>query len=442
MIARRVRRLAAQALTGGQLDRISDEVQQALMGAPITAPTHLIEAIVGHAVAQVPFYREFRDSAFDDLPIVNKITMRKQPDAFIAAGLDRSKLAAVSTSGSTGIPFTAYFDSGKVSRHRGCVAGTDRYVGVDPFGPIVHARAWGMLPPRQRAALAIKAQLPYAGEQDDITVRRIARWLKNRRGASILGYSSYVERLLRGFEVSSVAFPDGCVRAVVGGSEPASDYLAEASGRLFAVVPHMRYSNMENGMIAVTGASIDEYRLDASSFHIEILKEDSDHPAEPGEVGRIVLTDLFNRAMPFIRYDTGDMGRFAVDEWGGIVPNVLTSITGRRLDPLIAGTEGAPTRAHALKVWGPAAKLTDLHQFQLRQNSIGHFTWVLNAGRSSALENRLRLILEEQIGDIVSCNFVYTDEVPVMASGKRKFFVQEIPDTDALLTRGLERFNG
>lgn len=38
------------------------------------------------------------------------------------------------------------------------------------------------------------------------------------------------------------------------------------------------------------------------------MKLDSDEPTEPGEAGRIVITDLFNYAFPMIRYDTGDLG--------------------------------------------------------------------------------------------------------------------------------------
>jgi phenylacetate-CoA ligase len=59
---------------------------------------------------------------------------------------------------------------------------------------------------------------------------------------------------------------------------------------------------------------------------------------------------------------------------------------------------------------------------------VGHFTWVLNADKSDATENKLRSILDERIGDVVTCDFVYVDDVPVLASGKRQFFVNEIED--------------
>ncbi len=39
---------------------------------------------------------------------------------------------------------------------------------------------------------------------------------------------------------------------------------------------------------------------------LEIIRQDG-KPAGPGEIGKVVLTNLFNQAMPFVRYDIGDM---------------------------------------------------------------------------------------------------------------------------------------
>lgn len=45
----------------------------------------------------------------------------------------------------------------------------------------------------------------------------------------------------------------------------------------------------------------------------------SDEPAEPGELGRLVVTDYYNKTFPMVRYDTGDTGimRMYQDEKGG-----------------------------------------------------------------------------------------------------------------------------
>ncbi|HNW39571.1 MAG TPA: hypothetical protein PL125_02785 [Candidatus Omnitrophota bacterium] len=49
------------------------------------------------------------------------------------------------------------------------------------------------------------------------------------------------------------------------------------------------------------------YHVDDDYLIVEILKDDQT-PAQPGERGMIVITSLFNLAMPLIRYATGDIG--------------------------------------------------------------------------------------------------------------------------------------
>ncbi|PQP34058.1 hypothetical protein C6A37_09735 [Desulfobacteraceae bacterium SEEP-SAG9] len=39
---------------------------------------------------------------------------------------------------------------------------------------------------------------------------------------------------------------------------------------------------------------------------MEVLKNNGEN-AEQGEIGKVVITDLFNKAMPLIRYEIGDM---------------------------------------------------------------------------------------------------------------------------------------
>ena len=45
-------------------------------------------------------------------------------------------------------------------------------------------------------------------------------------------------------------------------------------------------------------------------YQVEVLRLGK--PVAPGEIGRLIITDLINRAMPLIRYDVGDVGRFHV----------------------------------------------------------------------------------------------------------------------------------
>ncbi len=355
------------------------------------------------------------------------------PDDFFAAGFRPELLTSRMSSGSSGVPFTSYFDAERIARHRAQLVGGYRALGADPFGSFVHCRPWVHATRRDRFSYALRGQHLYAGEKDDESIRAVARWMTRRSRTTIMGLSSFLETLLRGFERLEISFPPGTVGLVLGVGEPASRYLTEAVPRLFGIALTMRYSNTENGILGFTNGSSPQYALDTSTFHVEILEQDSDRPARPGALGRIVVTDLYNRAMPFLRYDTGDLGRFAVDRDGVAVPSRLAELAGRSSDVAIAGTVDAPVRAGYFQLFMRIDDAAGLRQFQLRQRAIGHFTWVLDADPSPELEHRIRQVLDEEVGDILSCEFRYVRPGELASEGKRRFFVSEIPDPERLL---------
>ena len=77
-----------------------------------------------------------------------------------------------------------------------------------------------------------------------------------------------------------------------------------------------RYGTEEFGTIAVERPKDQKHVLNLSSVIVEILAIDKDVPVEPGQMGRIVVTDLFSHAMPLIRYETGDLAVLAPPKEG------------------------------------------------------------------------------------------------------------------------------
>ena len=80
-------------------------------------------------------------------------------------------------------------------------------------------------------------------------------------------------------------------------------------------------------------------------FLVEVLRHGQ--PVPPGEVGRLVVTDLINTAMPLIRYDVGDVGRLHLEpcpcgrttarlEVLGRVQEVLSTPTGPLTASMVA----------------------------------------------------------------------------------------------------------
>lgn len=89
-------------------------------------------------------------------------------------------------------------------------------------------------------------------------------------------------------------------------TDPARKYIES----VFNCPVYNNYSSFEVHNIAGE-CTHKNMHIHADSNVVEIVRDGE--PAAPGEVGEIVVTNLSNRAMPFIRYRTGDFGAFDED---------------------------------------------------------------------------------------------------------------------------------
>lgn len=94
------------------------------------------------------------------------------------------------------------------------------------------------------------------------------------------------------------------------------------------------YCTREHGCVGFECREHNGFHLDAGSVHLEIVA--NGEPVKPGKSGRIVVTDLLNYGMPFIRYDIGDVGALSEEpcRCGCNLP-VLKKLGGRVSDLLI-----------------------------------------------------------------------------------------------------------
>ena len=70
------------------------------------------------------------------------------------------------------------------------------------------------------------------------------------------------------------------------------------------------YSMTETAYAGCVGCTVTPaYHIWESDLYYEIVDPESGRPLPPGEAGEIVVTTMGKRAMPFIRYRTGDLSR-------------------------------------------------------------------------------------------------------------------------------------
>jgi phenylacetate-CoA ligase len=150
---------------------------------------------------------------------------------------------------------------------------------------------------------------------------------------------------LNGYTSSLVAFADFIIRT---GRDPlksicptlkvciATSEICTAEDRKvledgFGVKVINEYGAAELDILAIEDEK-GNWVLNEENLYIEVVNED-DEPVEDGEEGRILVTSLYNKAMPFIRYELGDLGAISDKRIGPY--RTLEKLTGRTNDMAI-----------------------------------------------------------------------------------------------------------
>jgi phenylacetate-CoA ligase len=189
-----------------------------------------------------------------------------------------------------------------------------------------------------------------------------------------------------------------------------------------------KYGSREFSGIAYECDAHNGHHVVAEGYIVEILRDGV--PVAPGEVGEIVITDLNNTCLPFIRYRLGDLGT-AVDpsfacSCGRGLP-LVGNIEGR-VQSIIQGTHGqylpGTFFAHYLKEFDHA-----IQRFQVVQERPNAMTFqVVKGGRYS--DDVLQEVLStfrQHLGEDMQIDVEFVDNVQMVRTGKRLASVSRLP---------------
>lgn len=213
--------------------------------------------------------------------------------------------------------------------------------------------------------------------------------------------------------------------AAIAVSEPLLDVTRERMARYFNCRTYSRYSNEEQEVLAQDLGANGKFSLNYANYFIELLRFDADEPVEIGELGRIVVTGLYNFAFPMIRYDTGDIGSSDVPACGvhGLVS--LSSISGRLADTVYTPSGEA---IHPLAI-GRAIKHCDsISEWQFAQIDKSQYELriVVKANQRLSAIGQCLSVIAGELGQNASIDLVQLDYIPKLASGKHKPVCSEI----------------
>ncbi len=385
-----------------------------------------LENFLNAVTSECPHYFQFSGKKLSEFPVMTKVDLIANRPSILNPIFAGKKLHSMSTSGSTGMPFTVVQNLNKRNRviaelkYFGEKAGYRSHEKMIFFRVLPKTSAWKML-----CENVWVEDIAYLNDEN----AKILYQKQNSRALiAVKGYASTFDILTRKWLKQEWA-GNPLVRTVLCGAEIFSDDVRERC-RLFwpNATVYSRYSNQENGVIAQEAGQANEYEINWASYFVEILQLNSNQPAVDGEVGQIVLTDMFNRAFPMIRYDTGDLGVMRRRE--GNWP-VLSSVEGRRVD-LIFNTAGLNVSPHIVTkiFWG----LKGVQQWQFIQEESAYyrikFIPSVDDVEVEQSFNKLLKPLRSVLGETAEFALEKVDEIPRTASGKFKPILQAMKNVE------------
>lgn len=213
------------------------------------------------------------------------------------------------------------------------------------------------------------------------------------------------------------------LKICIAGSEALGDDVRSAVQEYMNCDIISQYADEECGILrqeAISGEP-DRFYLNHASYKFEVLKMNSNEPADYGELGRIVITDLTNRAFPIIRYDTGDIAVMErADHLSAGYP-YFSALYGRRLD-LIYNVNGEPV--HPMVLNRVMKNFGNIIQWQFIQKSEKGYALKLNVS-GEVDEDGIIQELRKYFGNEAKIDIEYVSDIPVLKSGKRKSVVNE-----------------
>ena len=384
---------------------------------------NLLKQLLKHASGTTEFYKEYKNiQNLEDFPVIDKCIIRDNFDAFQSTEyIDKSK-QKVSTSGSSGTPFMVYQNSNKVIRNRADTIYLQGIVGFKIGYRLYYIRQWlekyrlNNLTRRMRNIEMVNV----ADFSDNYLEKLIANLRKDTSTKVLLSYSSALRDICNYLERVSAKPIETNISSIIAMAEGLSDDTRDKLIKYFNTDVYLRYSNQENGILSLQLSKINNsLQINWASYYIEILHPEKDIPVEYGELGRVVVTDLFNYCTPFIRYDTGDFAIMTQDDGFFKGSPVFLRVEGRKMD-IIYNTQGLVVSGYNIH---HLESYPDIKQFQfVQQDRAKYYIKLVTENRLKSEEiiiNHFKTFL----GTDASIEIVYVEEIKQLASGKRRLII-------------------
>lgn len=382
------------------------------------------------ARAAVPFHRQRLSASprLEDAPILTRSLLQEHLDQLVCESLPPAQRLYDASGGSTGAPVRVVHDAA----YRTATFASEVWLleqwGLRPWERTAYLwgddRAARAVPWKERLARRLLGRRHLnAFALDEARLAAFADELERFRPVVVQGYAGALDLFAGHLRRTGRRLPPPrLVRSAAETLRPEARARIEAA--LGAPVRDV-YGSRESAGLAAQCLHGGFHVLEHAKV-LEVLDDDG-RAAPPGRPGRVLVTDLANRALGLIRYANGDVAAWAPDDPPcpcGSAYRRLLRVHGRTSDFL---TAPSGERIHGEWFTHLLYGHDGVRAFQVHQQSLALVTLrTVGPADEAALAGVLEA-MRARLGPRVTVRWERVEEIPPTPSGKHRFTLSDVP---------------
>lgn len=392
--------------------------------------------IVSYHLQNNTFYKSFVEtidvSDWNSIPVMTKRHLQQPLEKRLSNGFNSKNTYINRTSGSSGDPFIFSKDKWSHAMTWAIIMNRFSWYTID-FNSSKQARFYGI--PLDKKGYYKELLKDWFSNRyrfsvfdlSDATFEKALSKFKNTKFDYINGYTSPIVQFAKYLSKQNIVLNTLCksLRACVVTSEMLFDNDKALLEKQFGVPIINEYGASELDLIAFQNND-DEWQLNSETLYIEIL-DDNDNILPNGKEGRIVITSLYNKAHPFIRYDIGDIG--VLSESSTLRKPILKKLIGRTNDmvKLPSGKKAAGLTFYYITK-SVIENDGNVSEFIIEQTALDHFNIKYVSKKPLSIEQEKVIIneMKNYLEPSIKTTFQRLDILERSKSGKLKQFISFI----------------
>ena len=394
------------------------------------------QKVFDYHVRENSFYQSFIGDTvikkWEDIPVLTKSDLQIPLQKRFSHGFSKRNSYTSKTSGSSGTPLFYAKDKFCHAMTWAVIINRFGWHGID-LDTSFQARFYGIpldIKGYQKERLKDRLSNRYRFPIFDLSDEKLEEFLivfRRKKFDYINGHTSSIVLFAKYLQKKNLLLKSVCptLQTCVVTSEMLYDSDKKLLEKQLGVPVVNEYGASELDLLAFTNAD-GEFQVNNETLFIEILDKNN-QLVKKGESGRIVVTSLYNKAHPFIRYDVGDIG--VLDENSTTKKPILKQLIGRSNDNAIL-KDGKTVPGHTFYYVTKSVIEEDgnVKEFVVEQTALDAFKIVYVAEKSLTTDNlkNIEKALSKYVESNLNITYKRVKLLKRSRSGKLKQFVSKL----------------